>query len=120
MQWSSCPHAGRYLPGKDTPVYGDNLGPHCYPVPFPGIHLNDGTTHRLQRRLAGYGDRTGQRACPEPARRLDSAELTALWAGRAPGSVPAWGSSADRSAVPRAGRDLAGEPGMQRKGIAAR
>jgi phospholipid/cholesterol/gamma-HCH transport system substrate-binding protein len=33
---------GRYVAGKDTPVYGDNLGPHCYPIPFPGITLNDG------------------------------------------------------------------------------
>ena len=37
------PSPGRYLPGRDTPRYGDNTGPHCYPVPFPGIHLNDGT-----------------------------------------------------------------------------
>jgi phospholipid/cholesterol/gamma-HCH transport system substrate-binding protein len=34
----------RYLPDKDTPIYGDNLGPHCYGVPFPGITLDDGTT----------------------------------------------------------------------------
>jgi len=34
----------RYLPGVDTPKYGDNLGPHCYSVPFKGITLNDGTT----------------------------------------------------------------------------
>jgi phospholipid/cholesterol/gamma-HCH transport system substrate-binding protein len=34
----------RYVPFKDTPIYGDNLGPHCYGVPFPGITLNDGTT----------------------------------------------------------------------------
>jgi phospholipid/cholesterol/gamma-HCH transport system substrate-binding protein len=26
----------------DTPRYGDNLGPACYPVPFKGISLNDG------------------------------------------------------------------------------
>lgn len=35
---------GRYRPRKDTPRYGDNLGPHCYLVPFPGVHLNDGTS----------------------------------------------------------------------------
>jgi phospholipid/cholesterol/gamma-HCH transport system substrate-binding protein len=34
----------RYLPNVDTPKYGDNLGPHCYSVPFKGITLNDGTT----------------------------------------------------------------------------
>jgi phospholipid/cholesterol/gamma-HCH transport system substrate-binding protein len=36
--------SARYRPGKDAPRYGDNLGPHCYRTPFPGIHLNDGTT----------------------------------------------------------------------------
>ena len=34
----------RYLPGVDTPKYGDNLGPRCYSVPFKGITLNDGTS----------------------------------------------------------------------------
>jgi phospholipid/cholesterol/gamma-HCH transport system substrate-binding protein len=34
----------RYQYRKDTPKYGDNLGPHCYSVPFTGITLNDGTT----------------------------------------------------------------------------
>jgi phospholipid/cholesterol/gamma-HCH transport system substrate-binding protein len=36
--------SARYLPGKDTPKYGDDLGPHCYSIPFKGITLNDGTT----------------------------------------------------------------------------
>ncbi len=31
------PSLGPYKAGKDTPVYGDNLGPHCYEVPFKGI-----------------------------------------------------------------------------------
>jgi phospholipid/cholesterol/gamma-HCH transport system substrate-binding protein len=35
---------GNYVPDKDTPVYGDNTGPHCYPIPFPGISLNDGAS----------------------------------------------------------------------------
>jgi phospholipid/cholesterol/gamma-HCH transport system substrate-binding protein len=38
------PSLGRYLPGKNTPVFGDNTGPHCYPVPFPGVSLNDGAS----------------------------------------------------------------------------
>ena len=33
---------GRYVAGQDTPKYGDNLGPHCYSIPFRGITLNDG------------------------------------------------------------------------------
>ena len=40
---------GNYLPGKDTPVYRDNTGPHCYPIPFPGISLNDGATPAIPR-----------------------------------------------------------------------
>ena len=37
------PHnIGRYVAGQDTPKFGDNLGPHCYSVPFRGITLNDG------------------------------------------------------------------------------
>jgi len=35
---------GAYRPFRDTPKYGDNLGPHCYPVPFTGINLNDGAS----------------------------------------------------------------------------
>jgi phospholipid/cholesterol/gamma-HCH transport system substrate-binding protein len=31
-----------YKPDVDTPVYGDDLGPHCYSAPFSGISLNDG------------------------------------------------------------------------------
>jgi phospholipid/cholesterol/gamma-HCH transport system substrate-binding protein len=34
----------RYKFPQDTPIYGDDLGPHCYAVPFKGITLNDGTT----------------------------------------------------------------------------
>ncbi len=40
---------GNYVPGKDTPVYGDNTGPHCYPIPFPGISLNDGASPATAR-----------------------------------------------------------------------
>ncbi len=47
---------GRYLPKVDTPVYGDNLGPHCYPVPFRGVRLDDG---------AGTNATTGSAAGPK-------------------------------------------------------
>jgi phospholipid/cholesterol/gamma-HCH transport system substrate-binding protein len=40
---------GNYLPGKDTPFYGDDLGPHCYPIPFRGIPLNDGASPATAR-----------------------------------------------------------------------
>jgi phospholipid/cholesterol/gamma-HCH transport system substrate-binding protein len=39
------PSLGAYKAGRDTPVYGDDLGPHCYAVPFKGIDLNDGAFH---------------------------------------------------------------------------
>jgi phospholipid/cholesterol/gamma-HCH transport system substrate-binding protein len=58
---------GRYEPGKDTPVYGDDTGPHCYPVPFPGITLNDGTSPLIR-------------------------EVAALALGRPPAAVPGWSS----------------------------
>ena len=38
------PSLGPYQANRDTPFYGDNLGPHCFLVPFRGIHLNDGTS----------------------------------------------------------------------------
>jgi phospholipid/cholesterol/gamma-HCH transport system substrate-binding protein len=37
-----APSPGAYLPNVDKPVYGDNVGPHCYSIPFTGVHLNDG------------------------------------------------------------------------------
>jgi phospholipid/cholesterol/gamma-HCH transport system substrate-binding protein len=35
---------GPYVAGVNTPKYDDNIGPHCYPVPFSGITLNDGAS----------------------------------------------------------------------------
>jgi phospholipid/cholesterol/gamma-HCH transport system substrate-binding protein len=36
------PSLGAYQANRDAPVYDDNLGPHCYLVPFAGIALHDG------------------------------------------------------------------------------
>jgi phospholipid/cholesterol/gamma-HCH transport system substrate-binding protein len=33
---------GPYKAGVNDPYYGDNIGPHCYSLPFRGISLNDG------------------------------------------------------------------------------
>lgn len=33
---TSVPSRGKYVPGKDTPVYGASGGPQCYPVPYTG------------------------------------------------------------------------------------
>jgi phospholipid/cholesterol/gamma-HCH transport system substrate-binding protein len=79
----------RYLAGVNTPVYNDNLGPHCYPIPFTGISLNDGagggagTTAALQGLTGGGGSRgtaasRGTRPVQQPAATLDAAGATAL------------------------------------------
>jgi phospholipid/cholesterol/gamma-HCH transport system substrate-binding protein len=75
----------RYLPGQDTPSYGDNLGPRCYAVPFPGITLNDGTSPASGPPAAASGG---------------------------PATAPAAPGAATRAAVtPAAGSSLAGSPG---------
>lgn len=86
------PSLGRYVPGKDTPRYGDNLGPHCYRVPFPGIHLNDGTTQPGSGATAKATTRAVT-APPLPGSPQESElarELAALALGRPPRSLPAW------------------------------
>jgi phospholipid/cholesterol/gamma-HCH transport system substrate-binding protein len=72
------PSLGRYLPGRDTPAYGDNTGPHCYPVPFAGVKLND---------VVGG---TGPGGAPQDSALVS--ELVALTLGRPPATVPGWSS----------------------------
>jgi len=93
------PSLGKYLPGKDTPIYGDNLGPHCYPVPFPGIKLNDGASPpsptgntagpgsqpATTRSAPGPGGLAGSPAESELAR-----ELAGLSLRQRPASLPGW------------------------------
>jgi phospholipid/cholesterol/gamma-HCH transport system substrate-binding protein len=100
------PSPGKYLPSRDTPVYGDNLGPHCYPVPFPGIHLNDGASPRAGTKTAASGGSAPARAATtaaapsafgpgslagSPAETELVRELAGLSLGRKPSSLPAWG-----------------------------
>jgi len=60
---------GNYVPGKDTPFFGDNTGPHCYPIPFPGISLNDGATPVIPRATSASTSAavTGPAAATSPA-----------------------------------------------------
>jgi phospholipid/cholesterol/gamma-HCH transport system substrate-binding protein len=100
---------GRYLPGADTPQYGDNLGPHCYPVPFKGITLNDGTTAATNLPgLPGDGvttrsarrPGTGRPAAPVSTTALAGSplesefvrELAGLQLHKAPRSLAPWSS----------------------------
>jgi phospholipid/cholesterol/gamma-HCH transport system substrate-binding protein len=105
----------RYLPAVNTPVYNDNLGPHCYPIPFTGISLNDGagggagTTAALQGlaggksghavaagRTAATVDAAGASAlgpsglAGSPAEIELVRELAALQLGSSPSAVPGW------------------------------
>jgi len=103
------PHnIGAYVPGQDTPKYGDNLGPHCYSIPFKGITLNDGATpsnaaatsvpavpggktERAQH-TAKQAHTTAARIAGSPAESELVRELTGMELGRSPALVPAWGS----------------------------
>lgn len=90
------PSLGRYRPGKDTPAYGDNLGPHCYPVPFPGITLHDGTPPGKSAAPASV-TRTSTRAMETPPWLAGSpqetelvTELAGLSLRQPPTSLPGW------------------------------
>jgi len=102
-----APSHGAYVPDADTPVYGDNLGPRCYPVPFTGVHLKDGapeaspsksghkrtspakgtTTSTDTASLTGTGPAGLAGSVGEAAL---VRELDALALGRPVASIPAW------------------------------
>jgi phospholipid/cholesterol/gamma-HCH transport system substrate-binding protein len=101
---------GNYLPDKDTPVYGDNLGPHCYPIPFPGISLNDGASPTVPRAAAAGSTAAGSTAASAATTAWDTSapgglslanspqenelinEISAPALGVRPGSLPGWSS----------------------------
>jgi phospholipid/cholesterol/gamma-HCH transport system substrate-binding protein len=107
-------HIGRYVAGQDTPVFGDNLGPHCYPIPFPGITLNDGaapsgsTATASPGTIPGHPAQPGHGTGPAAQRAHTTAaqgqlagspteselvrELTGMALGRSPSQIPDWGS----------------------------
>jgi phospholipid/cholesterol/gamma-HCH transport system substrate-binding protein len=112
-------HIGRYVAGQDTPVYGDNLGPRCYPIPFPGITLNDGaapsnptsgpaSTPAQPGHSTQHGTQPGHATGPAAKQTHTTAaqgqlagsptesalvrELTGLALGRSPSQIPDWGS----------------------------
>ena len=99
-------HIGHYVAGQDTPVFGDNLGPHCYPIPFPGITLNNGAAPSNPGSPAGAGSTPGHAGRPSGQKAHTTAaqlagsptegelvrELAGLALGRSPGQIPDWGS----------------------------
>jgi phospholipid/cholesterol/gamma-HCH transport system substrate-binding protein len=104
------PHnIGHYVAGQDTPKFGDNLGPHCYSIPFKGITLNDGATPsnaaatsvpagppgkagRAHRAHQPRAHTTAAQIAGSPAESELVRELTGMQLGRSPALVPGWGS----------------------------
>jgi phospholipid/cholesterol/gamma-HCH transport system substrate-binding protein len=107
---------GRYTTGN-APHYGDNLGPHCYSVPFRGISLNDGAGaataagggssghntrpstghnagHKAKTTSAFVGpiSESGLGLANSPAESELVNELAALTLDRSPQSLPDWSS----------------------------
>ncbi|HEX5407716.1 MAG TPA: MCE family protein [Pseudonocardiaceae bacterium] len=89
------PSLGRYVPGRDKPTFTDDTGPHCYPVPFGGVALHDGTKPAVARPAV-------QAATQVPAGVLGPAnspsenefinELVAPSVNQPPQSLPDWSS----------------------------
>jgi phospholipid/cholesterol/gamma-HCH transport system substrate-binding protein len=112
VQVHVVPSPGRYLPRKNAPVYGDNLGPHCYAVPFRGIRLHDGASPAvapgaaagaggLARTASGLGNatmsavaRSGLTAGPANSPQEDELinEFAGLTLHVPPRSLPDWSS----------------------------
>jgi len=112
VQVHVVPSRGRYLPGKDTPVYRDNSGPHCYSVPFPGVALHDGTSPPAAKVTATAGPTTARAGSNTKNTATTAAafgpgtlglanspqenelvnELAALTLGGSPRSLPDWSS----------------------------
>jgi phospholipid/cholesterol/gamma-HCH transport system substrate-binding protein len=109
-----APSAGAYVPDADSPVYGDNLGPRCYPVPFTGVHLNDGvrqssagkpgtgkpgtgksSTAKVRNTATDTASLTGTGPAGLAGSTGEAAlvrELDALALGQPTASIPAWAS----------------------------
>jgi phospholipid/cholesterol/gamma-HCH transport system substrate-binding protein len=95
---------GRYVAGQDTPKFGDDLGPHCYSIPFKGITLNDGAAPSnaaatsvpagppTKAGRARQAHPTAAQIAGSPAESELVRELTGMELGRSPALVPAWGS----------------------------
>ncbi|MER5497124.1 MULTISPECIES: MCE family protein [unclassified Streptomyces] len=59
---------GKYVPGKDTPVYDATGGPHCYSVPYVGrtVPTADArTAPAASQESAAHGDGTDRTARPD-------------------------------------------------------
>lgn len=96
----SVPSKGKYVPGRDTPVYNASGGPHCYSVPYVGKHAPTADTRRAADVTAppptpdGGGDGTdtalGLPNSPQESRLVN--ELVAPSLKVPPGDLADWSS----------------------------
>ncbi|HEY3747944.1 MAG TPA: MCE family protein [Pseudonocardiaceae bacterium] len=96
------PSLGRYVPGRDTPKFDDNSGPHCYPVPFGGVALHDGTTPAVRAPAVRAGTQVpaADQSTPtgvlglanSPAENEFVNELVAPSVNQPPQALPDWSS----------------------------
>jgi phospholipid/cholesterol/gamma-HCH transport system substrate-binding protein len=100
---NSADSVGQYTWPTDAPVYRDNTGPHCYPVPFSGITLDDGATTPTDyppaassatpaTGTASLADGTGLSLANSPQENELVNELVGASLGVAPSSLPDWSS----------------------------
>ncbi|WP_406246444.1 MCE family protein [Streptomyces anulatus] len=93
----SVPSKGKYVPGKDTPVYSASGGPACYSVPYVGKHAPTADTRRaadVTALPADAGDNAdtglGLPNSPEESRLVN--ELVAPSLKARPGDLADWSS----------------------------
>jgi phospholipid/cholesterol/gamma-HCH transport system substrate-binding protein len=87
---------GQYTYPRDTPVYGDNTGARCYPVPLPSVSLNDGASpptsfSSLSSALTSTGG-SGLSLANSPSENEFVNELVGATQDVAPRSLPGWSS----------------------------
>ncbi|WP_069169784.1 MCE family protein [Streptomyces griseus] len=90
---------GRYVPGRDTPVYGATGGPHCYSVPYVGRAAPTADTRAAgapaaaptpEHEAAATGDGLGMPNSPQESRLVN--ELVAPSLNVRPQTLPGWSS----------------------------
>jgi phospholipid/cholesterol/gamma-HCH transport system substrate-binding protein len=95
---NSVDSVGQYTYPTDKPVYGDNSGPHCYPIPFSGVALNDGASPASSSfaadasRLTSTGGGSSLSLANTPEENEFVNEVSGATLGVSPRSLPGWSS----------------------------
>ncbi|MFF1832629.1 MCE family protein [Streptomyces sp. NPDC058231] len=99
----TVPSKGKYVPGKDTPVYDATGGPHCYSVPYIGAAVptadarssadtdtGSGSTPRTAQEVPAADSSLGMPNSPQESRLVN--ELVAPSLKVQPQTLPDWSS----------------------------